>query len=185
MFYILINPDSLWSLRLLCYTAAIGYSGNSLTSGWKAKENKLKEWRMTHSATSWWSGLVFFGWQDCDHSAGKVLICCYTVSWRDGRNDWSALSPVCLGGTLSGYPIQRTASCSTHSWWHHHWCLVLCTSSASCRQGHFRFLLLDLPIGYFRCHSSRNLAIVVCFQVTPALNNIGKLLQNIRWNKVY
>lgn len=30
---------------------------------------------------------------------------------------------------------------------------------------------------FFFFHSSRNLAIVVCFQVKPALNNIGKLLQ--------
>lgn len=45
------------------------------------------------------------------------------------------------------------------------------------------FLLLDLPIGCFRCHSSRNLAIVVCFQVTPGLSNIGnfsKILGEIR-----
>lgn len=68
-----------------------------------------------------------------------------------------------MGGALSGYPVEWTTSCSTHSWWHHHWCLVLCTSSASRWQGTFKFLHLDwtFKLQFLRpdyCHLSPELS---------------------------
>lgn len=56
------------------------------------------------------------------------------VTLTDQDDALSAASSVHLGGAPSSWvcPVQRAESCSTHTWWHHHWSIVLCASSASC-----------------------------------------------------
>ena len=68
-----------------------------------------------------------------------LLLLLWTL--RDQDDPLAAASSVHLGGTWSSRlrPFQWTASCSTHSWRHHHRSLVLRPSPASCWQGNLCF----------------------------------------------
>lgn len=85
----------------------------------------------------------------------KLEICFSIVTWTDQDDALSAASSVHLDGAWSSWlcPVQRTASCSTHTWWYYHWGAVLCPSSASRWQGNFVFLSLSMPEMQFICYS--------------------------------
>lgn len=82
-------------------------------------------------------------------------ICFSCVTLTDQDDALSAATSFYVGGAWWGWlcPIQWTASCSTHTWWHHHWSLVLRPSSTSCWQGNFVFLCLLVSTEWFMCHN--------------------------------
>ncbi len=76
-----------------------------------------------------------------------------SVTLTDQDDASVAARPVHWGVAWSSWlcPVQRTASCSTHIWWHHHRGLVLRPSSASRWQGNDAFLCLCPSAGWFLC----------------------------------
>lgn len=82
----------------------------------------------------------------------EICFSCVTLTGQDDA--LSAANSFHVGGAWWSWlcPVQWTASCSTHTWWHHHWSLVLCPSSASCWQGNFVFFCLLMSAEWFMCH---------------------------------
>lgn len=86
-----------------------------------------------HGQEKGFSGL----WFPVTTLSDKPQICIHVLTSEDQDDALSAAGSVCLDRNLAGRfcPVQWTASCSAHTWWHHHRSVVLCTSSASCWQG--------------------------------------------------
>lgn len=127
----------------------------------------------------------------------KFEICFSVVTLTEQDDALSAASSVHLGGAPSSWlcPVQRTASCSTHTWWHHHWSVVLCTSSASCWQGKLGFLCLCLSAAWFMCHGLGIQLYIFSFHlqwpsyviipITRSTRNPLKMVHNLKMGQEY
>lgn len=176
MFYISINPDSLWSLRLLCYTAAIGY-----ITLWHLDENQ----RSTSWKSEEWATVPQADGQDWCFLDDKTVTILQEKSWSAAilwAEEMGVMIDLLLVLSVWVGHYQATQSSERRVVAHIPGDIIIGALFSVHHQPPadkvilaFYFLICIL----FVSHSSRNLTIVVCFQVTPALNNIGKLLQNI------